>query len=192
MNACAKKRKLIVELAMEALEPREARALRAHLESCAGCREYLAEISKLSARLKVAESGSDVEAPEAFHQRVMRVIREEEARSWWGVMATTLRGGRLSWRVAVPGVGGLAVAMVLLLILVLRPSSPPTASAPSPALVSQELEDELPPSVANYRVAANRSLDHLDEVLTQQANRRVSTRQVYTASVLALDVKLAD
>ena len=192
MNVCAKKQKLIVELAMEALEPGQARELRAHIENCTGCREYLAEISSLNARLRVVATGTDIEASEAFHQRVMRTVREEEAQPWWGAMASSLRAAQLSWRVAVPALGGVAVVIAALLLLAPRPGAPPPAPVPSQARLSPRLEGELPPSVANYRIAANRSLDQLDELLTQQANRRESARPIYTASVLAMDAKLRD
>lgn len=192
MKACMHKRKLIVGLAFDALEADQARELRRHIESCTECRDYLAEISRLNSQLRVAEGEPGIEATEAFHQRVMRAVRAEETRSWWSAIATYPGGMRFSWRVGVPGLGALAVALVMWLTLAPHPNGRLEVSMPSPAPSSPEPDAVLPPSVANYRVAANRSLEQLDELLNQQANRRVSTRQVYTASVAALDTRLPD
>ena len=54
MKPCRKYRKQVVWLAAAALADGEARALRAHLETCAGCRAYLAEISHVTERLAAA------------------------------------------------------------------------------------------------------------------------------------------
>jgi len=192
MKVCTDKRKLIVELALEALEPGQALALRKHVESCAGCREYLAEISRLKTRLHVAAEENAVEASAAFHDRVLQALRGETAPSGWAAVVVWLQETRLSWRVAWAGLGGLAVAIAALLLLVEHPGGPSTASAPAATPVSPALGAELPPSVANYRNVADRSLDQLDELLTQQANRRVSARPIYRVSMLTEDARLAD
>lgn len=187
MKTCGKKRKLIVELALGALEPDEAHALETHIESCAECRDYLAEVSGLSAKLRAARNETGIETSEAFHQRVMRAIRKEEELSWWATMTNALRAARPGWRAAMAGLGGLALVVAALLWLAPRPTVPPPGPAASLARLSSVLEEELPPSVANYRIAANRSLEQLDELLTQQANRRVSAKPVYTASAKLSD-----
>ena len=51
MKPCAQNRKLIAWLASNALDARQTRQLQAHLETCEGCRRYLAEISNVTERL---------------------------------------------------------------------------------------------------------------------------------------------
>jgi anti-sigma factor RsiW len=192
MKVCTKKRKRIVELALDALESGPAQELQKHLESCAGCREYLAELSRLNNRLHVAGEGDSSEASDAFHERVMRALRDETAPSGYAAVVAWLQEARLVWRVAVAGLGGLAVAIAAWLVLAGHPGAPSTASAPAPTPVSHELGAELPPSVANYRIAANRSLEQLDDLLTQQANRHESTRLIYTASAFGTGPRFSD
>jgi len=48
MKPCAQNRKLIVWLSLNVLDASQARQLRAHLETCEGCRRYLAEISNVT------------------------------------------------------------------------------------------------------------------------------------------------
>ena len=192
MNACKDRQRLILEFALGTLPPAEAQALQAHLESCAGCREYLAEVSRLGARLRGSAQRSDIEATEAFHQRVMRAVRNAEARPKWEVIAGVLRVGPMNWRWAASGLGGLAVLVAVVLLLFLRPSETQHASTPASGRHNQESAKELPPSVANYRIAANRSLEQLDELLTQQANKRGTSRQTFTASVPAANSNLPD
>ena len=192
MNACKAKRKLIMELALEALGPAEERALRAHLESCSGCRDYLSELLSLSARLRLGQTPSDIDATEAFHENVMRAVRGVR-NAERGVQNADYGVSRwpFSWRVAAPVVGGL-VAVLVMVLLLLRPVPPPQAPVPSQGQASWSLEATLPPSVANYRIAANRSLDQLDELLTRQAKRRRAEAPVFTASVLAANGKLSE
>ncbi len=192
MKVCTDRKKLIVELALGALEPKQALALRTHLESCAGCREYLAEISQMNSRLRVASEGSAAEASDAFHERVMRVIRQRREPSGRAAVAAWLREAQLGWRLAGAGLAGLALAMAAWLAVEGRPGGPTTASAPAPVPQAPALSAELPPSVANYRMAANRSLEELDDLLTQQAKRHVATRVIYTASTLGTNPGLSD
>ena len=50
MNPCANQRHLIAALALAMLEAQPARELRAHLETCEGCRGYLAELAEVTKR----------------------------------------------------------------------------------------------------------------------------------------------
>jgi hypothetical protein len=40
------------------------------------------------------------------------------------------------------------------------------------------------PTISNYQMVANRSLEKLDELLTRQGNRNPSPSPIYTASTL--------
>ncbi len=83
MKPCSRNRKLIAWLALDALEAEQARNLRAHLETCEACRCYLEEVSAVRARLAAAEPRMDIQASEAFHQKVLRRLRAEESEPVW-------------------------------------------------------------------------------------------------------------
>ena len=185
MKPCSKNRKFIAWLAVGALEARQAQDLRAHLECCAGCRRYLEEISCVTERLAAAEVGPDLQASESFHRRVVGALRAETSESIRDTLAARLRGTLLAWRVAVPVIGAAAVVIALWMDWVWRPGLAPH---PQPKVQIVRLPDatrDLPPTVANYQRVANRSLEELDELLTRQGNRNLSSARLYTASDLA-------
>jgi hypothetical protein len=185
MNPCAENRKLIAWLAVNALEVREEQCLRAHLETCEGCRGYLAEISNVTEKLSAAAITSDIRASEAFHQKLTRRLRAETPASVWETLAAQIRGTGLNWRVAVPALGALAVMLVALFVSV-RPSGisvPPTPQIQ--AVLTPVGNHEIAPTLYNYQSVANRSLQNLDELLNRQANRNPSRTPIYTAAVLS-------
>src|SRR2546427_135224 len=69
MKHCSNNRKFIAWLAMDALDDRRTQALRAHLETCEGCRRYLAEIPNVAEKLGATATPPDIQAAESFHQR---------------------------------------------------------------------------------------------------------------------------
>lgn len=184
MKPCSKNRKLIAWLAVEALEARQAQDLRAHLESCEGCCRYLEEISIVTERLAAAETGPDIQASESFHRRVVGALRAEASESIVEIIAARLRGFLLAWRVAVPVIGAAVVVIAVLAVFMWRPG---VAPQPQPIVQAGRVPDspsDLPPSVANYQMVANRSLEQLDELLTRQGSRNLSPARLYTASDL--------
>jgi len=188
MRPCAKDRKRIAWLALGALDAQQARALRAHIETCEGCRRYLEETSEVTRALKEAQARTDIGASESFHRAVARAIRAEESRSVWEAVTAPFRGARLRWRAALPALGAMAVAIAALGLLVSRfgTGNVPSPAPPSVRAVSAPgLNSELPPTLANYQLVANHSLEDLDELLTRQANRRHSPAPIYRASTFA-------
>ena len=190
MKPCAKNRKRIAWLALDALDPEQARELRAHIGGCEGCRRCLEEITKMIGGLKQARVSTEIEPSESFHRSVARAIRAEEPRSLWETIATPSQATPLRWRAALPALCALTVALVVLSVLGSRfrtgnlpsptPSSAGTVSAPG-------LNSDLPPTIANYRRAANQSLDALDDLLARQADRPAgSPPPICTASTFAL------
>ncbi len=97
---CAKYRKPLALLAVGALEDQETGNLRAHVAGCAGCREYLAQMERLTDRLRAAEPASGPEPSLYLHRRVRQKLHEPEAKQMF------------QWRLAVSAA---AVAAVLLL-----------------------------------------------------------------------------
>jgi anti-sigma factor RsiW len=185
MKPCAQNRKLIAWLASNALDARQTRQLQAHLETCEGCRRYLAEISNVTERLAVAETTPDIQASESFHRKVAGKLRAAKPDSIGEIMAAYFRGTILNWRVALPAIAALVVVGVIVATWRQPPvvSSSPQAGTQTAAVVA---DDDLAPTIANYQRVANQSLDKLDALLTRQGNRALPSMPIYTASTLGL------
>src|SRR3989441_4718283 len=119
MKPCSKNRKRIAWLALDALDVRQARDLRVHLETCAGCRRYLEEISNVTQRLIAAETRPDIQASESFHQSVVGALGAEE--TGWQTLVAHLRGTLLNWRMALTVVGATVLVIAALTAIVWRP-----------------------------------------------------------------------
>ena len=144
--------------------------------------------------LKEAQTRTELDASESFHRKVARAIRAQESWSLREAVAAPFRGTPLKWRATLPVLGAMALAMVVLSVLVSRVrtgSIPSPATSPARGVSASGLNSELPPTLANYRLVANRSLENLDELLTRQANRKRSPVPIYRASTFAL-ADLAD
>jgi hypothetical protein len=186
MKPCAQNRKLIAWLASNALDARQTRQLQAHLETCEGCRRYLAEISSVTEMLVATESNPDVQASESFHRKLAGRLRTAKPNSIGEILAAYFRGTLLNWRVAVPAVTALALIGVTVVIWRQPPvvSSSPRAGTQTAAV--PEADNDLAPTIANYQRVANQSLDKLDALLTRQGNRPLPSMPIYTASTLGL------
>jgi len=185
MKPCSNNRKLIAWLAVDALDDRQTRSLRAHLETCEGCRRYLAEISNVAQKLSAAAAPPDIHAAASFHQRVLGALRAQETASAWETLVAGLRATLLTWRVVLPTVGATALAIVALSIFARRPVVPVPAPTFAQAVLTPNAKRNLDPTIANYHTVANRSLEQLDELLIRQGNRNPSPTPLYTASPLS-------
>jgi hypothetical protein len=184
MKPCARNRKLIAWLALDALPARKAAALRKHLARCEGCHRYWEEVSSVMEGLAATAPCPELEASEHFHRRLTAKLRAVESSSGLEDLAAWLRGSMPSWRVALPA---LALALSALLAVVASRQHP--AVAPSrPLAVETALNSasgsDLAPTLANYRMVANQSLENLSELLTRQGNRPLPPAPVYTVSGL--------
>ena len=185
MKPCSRNRKPLAWLALGELETSKAAALRAHMQTCDGCRHYLAEISAVTEKLAAAEKTPDLQASEAFHRRLVTRLGAEQSGSVWRTLAAPIRAARLNWRVALPMVGAAALVIVVLSIQVRQPAAPPPVLTGVPAVLPLDIKSDMPPTIANYQRIASRSLDELDELLTRQGKRRSSPTPNYTASMFA-------
>lgn len=185
MKPCAKNRKLIAWLALGALEARKAAALRDHLACCAGCRRYWEETANVTERLAAAAPDSDLEASELFHHQVAEKLQLVESGSVSENLAAWLRRTIPIWRVALPTVAGLVIALLALH----APRHHPALSPPAPPTVqvvpASSSESELAPTIANYQMVASQSLEKLSELLTRQGNKPLPPAPIYTVSGLA-------
>ncbi len=181
MNPCPKNRMPIALLAVDGLEPVEARALRVHLETCAGCRAYASEIAKITADISALERGPELAASAAFHQRVTRALREEAGLSAPQNGSSPARERRFRWYLAAEGV--LAVVLVWAWLGSREtPQERPRGNAP--ATLARGGGVNLDPTLSNYQSAANRSLDSLDDLLARQARQNPPSAPLYTASTV--------
>ena len=187
MKPCAQNRKLITWLALNALNARQTQQLRAHLETCEGCRCYLAEISNVTERLLTAEANPDVQATDSFHRKVVGRLRTAKPDSFADILAAYFRGTLLNWRVALPAIAALVLVGLTFTFARQRPAAPssPTQAAAQIAPES-DADNDLAPTIANYQRVANQSLDKLDAVLTRQGNRALPSMPIYTASTFTL------
>jgi hypothetical protein len=186
MKPCAPNRKLIVWLALNALDARQTQSLRAHLETCAGCRRYLAEISNVTERLAAAEANPEIHASENFHRKTANRLRSVKPDSLGEILAAYFRGAWSNWRVALPVIAALAVVGVTVTIWrqPLKIVSPPPAGRQ--VALASGADNDLPPTIANYQRAANQSWDKLDALLTRQGNQALPATPIYTASTRGL------
>jgi len=158
MKPCSTNRKLIAWLALDALEVQEARDLRAHLETCEGCRRYLEEISHVTERLIATETEPGVQASESFHQRLVGRLRSESG-SFSETVVPRLRALSLNWRVVLPVIG--ATAVVIAALTVFQPRSGVLLPEPTGAQekVAPNVKNDPDPTISNYQVVAKRSLE---------------------------------
>jgi hypothetical protein len=184
MKPCSKNRKQIAWLALDALDARKAAALRDHLALCEGCHRYWEEISGVTTRLAEAQPDSNLEASAFFHHRVSEKLQAAESSSVLENLAALFRGSALNWRMALPAVAALMIA--LLAIVAARPHSTPSRPAPPMDRNASSSGSDLAPTIANYQIVAGQSLEKLDELLIRQGNKPLPPAPIYTASGLVL------
>jgi len=184
MKPCSKNRKLLVWLALGNLDTGRATTLREHVATCEECRCYLDELAKVTTSISGAVVKTDIVATASFHRRVVAAVKAEERRTVWPRIERFLRGTLVNWRVAVPALGGIAVVLMMGLLLISRHQSEvPVPTPPSSQNGSaHNLDADFRPTVANYRMVANQSLEKLDQLLSEQGSKKLPPAPVYTAS----------
>jgi len=184
MTPCGKNRKAIAWLAVGALDARQARELRAHFETCAHCRGYWNEMSRVTEKLAAAEENPQVEAGGAFRQKLAGKLRAAESPLAGNAFSAYLVRMFPGWRIAIPV--GAAVALTALGITVAQryPAVSPGLPMAVIKVESPRLGAEISPTMGNYEMAASESLDKLDELLTRQGGRVTASTPVYTAAML--------
>ena len=177
MKPCTEKQKLIVWLAANALNLHESHQLRLHLETCEGCRRYLAEISNVTEKLVPAEMNPDVQESEHFHRQVAGRLRAAKPDSLGEILVAYFP--RLNWRVALPVMAALTLAGG---VTAFWPQAPKLVAPFPPAAMSAARQNDLAPTLANYQRVANQSFDKLDALLTQQGKQTLPPMPIYTAA----------
>ena len=185
MKPCSNRRKPIALLALNELDDQKAQPLRSHLQSCIGCRQYFEEISTVTGKMAAVESTSEIEASDAFHRSVVVRLRGQESA---GRKIMGLLGNLLNWRVALPAT---AVCVVLIIGLraqrqILNVQPQPPAPMQRQIVSAPDATTGVPPTVGNYQMAADQSLQKFDELLNQEAKEPPPPVPTYTASTLTL------
>ncbi len=173
MKPCRKYERQIVWLAAAALDDGEARRLTAHLETCPGCRTYLAEVSRVTERLTAGMANSEIQTSDRFQRELAARLQLAPRRSFGEILVDCFRAAPLNWRVALPLTAALALAVVTFVHwwqpakVTVPPRVQVQAASSSPA------DADLAPTIGNYQMVASQSLDKLDDLLTRQGRRNL-------------------
>lgn len=184
MKPCPEHRRRIAWLAADALNENDAKQMRDHLNSCAGCRDYFGQVARICQQHDAAaEHAPEILLSPSFHQRLEKRIRRKTAASGWASTSSSVRNWLVGWRIAIPA----GVCALLFLAswqggkrrgaLAPVPTSPPAIAA---VAGSANIEPEA--TYSSYRMAANTSLDALDALLNRQAARESAPSEVLTVS----------
>ena len=166
MKVCANNRKNLALLAIDALDAAEIARLQAHVASCGGCRAYLQEMEQVTENVRVAES-PEIDPSPFLHRRIRNRLLETRPHPVF------------PWRLLVPALAAMAFVMFVL------PRSQKVALPPALSITSVHAID---PTVLNYQMAANQSLEKLDAILTEQGNRALTPVSTYRADSLGNSV----
>ena len=188
MKHCSHKRKTIALLALDEVAGREAEELRSHLQSCEGCRRYFEEISTVTKKIATVEMSFEVEASEAFHREVMARVRGAESKTLRGIA----RGIGQNWRVVLPVTVSAGCAVLLLWVRIQAHVSNvmPKPIAPEATHVvaarAANANADVPPTLGNYQMAANQSLQTFDTLLNREAMKTIPAGPIYTVAELTM------
>jgi hypothetical protein len=97
-------------------------------------------------------------------------------------MVALLRAVLLNRRVVLPLVGATAMVIAVIALFERRPGVRLPATTGNQAALTPSAKKDLEPTISNYQMVANRSLEELDELLTRQGNRNPTPTPLYTAS----------
>ena len=181
MNACTRNKKRITWLVAGALDAEQGQQLQTHFQTCPGCRQYFQELSGMfREHAAAARTLPSVQASDWFHAQLDRRILASAPHSTVSSVMEELRCWASCWRIAA---ATSTIAVVILVALSRSPSPPrdaarPQASAPSPKPIPAQSDDS-EPTLCRYWIAANTSLEALNELLADQAARRLAATEVY-------------
>jgi len=185
MTPCTKNKKLLSLLAIDALDSREAQVLRAHVETCPGCRSYLEDMSNVAGKLTASSAAApEIKASDTFHRRLTRRIESEGQPGIMARMCAFTRSGGLDWRTVALVAGVVLGVLTVMLALEPQRGRRTVPSAVGPIVSTARPVEDLVPTFGSYRMLANRSLDALDQELTKEGKVGSAGAPTYTASSL--------
>jgi anti-sigma-K factor RskA len=184
MKPCPKNRERIALLALDALEIQSRRELRAHLDTCSGCRCYLEEVSIVAGKLRAAETEMEARPSPSFHRNLVAALATAESHSAARTLLVQVRSF-WNWRLALTAAAAAALAISAWLVVVRRVEVPLPSSLAVHAIVKPESQPVLAPTFSNYEMAAHQSLDKLDALLTEQGQINPPPSLAYTVARLS-------
>jgi hypothetical protein len=181
MNPCARRKKNLALLAAGVLETAERQPLQQHLLECPNCLQYWEEISNVCNEHSMAtEREQPLEASDEFHRRLVHQIQTYESAPQPGGLFRVFNWLISSrWKIAFS-----TAAVALLVVVQFRPKTETVESISSvakPKVVKVARADRLPSFLA-YRLAANKSLEALDDLLARDASKSSGSYGAITAS----------
>ncbi|HEY0455429.1 MAG TPA: hypothetical protein VGE41_03590 [Verrucomicrobiae bacterium] len=185
MTTCSKHRPGLALLASGESAGETEAELRAHIASCAECRQYFAELSNLTRELREAPAHNELLTSEKFHRNLMQAIRAEASSPLGKLFRAGFWKSFGTWRVALPALSAAAVLVVAAILLNHSPENGVHFSPGPQAVAMAKPGQEMVPTVSYYELLASRSLEKLDEVLTAQGARNPSPLASYTAASLS-------
>jgi len=183
MNPCAHRKKDLALLAAGVLKTDERHRLEQHLLECPYCRQYWEEISEICNEHSMAmDRVTSLESSDEFHRRLVRQIQTyESAPHLGGLFPIFDRLISSRWKIA------FLTAAVTVLVVVLVQFRPRTeivesiSSIAKPKAVQVARADSQPSFLA-YRLAANKSLEALDDLLARDARKTSGSYGTITAA----------
>lgn len=184
MKPCSQKQ--LALLALNALNPDEARDLQLHVDGCQSCRACLEEFRTLSRTIARIEPLADLPRAPDFHQSILRRLELERPQPLPARISNLLRNFTLPWRTALPLLGASSAAIALLLVLHhQRKPLAPGDSGPQATVALSTAKPDFAPTLSTYQFLANHSPEKLDEALALQASRNPAPAPLYTAATLS-------
>lgn len=188
MKPCPSHRESVALLACGALPLGEADELRRHLHECAGCGEYLRQLSAVcDDHTAAAHHLPDAEVSPRLRGRIAALIRADAD----GRLNDSLFTGFTGWgRIA--GVAALLALLVGSVMVFRKPPPPaPVAGTPAPPPTRTANPPAASVKLITYRLALNRSPEDLDELLSHEAARPAfNPPTVFRVSLARLDTGL--
>jgi anti-sigma factor RsiW len=179
MKPCPEHKQSLALLAAGALDPDCARIIKDHLETCAACRAYAAEMQQVCARVEQGTlPGSQFQPSPGFHSRLKHRIQQVEQRPGLSIPAALL-----SWAVRRQMAFGVVLATVIVTVLWLasRHGEQERADAPTRATPASHADLLEPPvdlartsTLMAYQNAFIESLEKFDTLLDRNTARSAS------------------
>ena len=189
-RACLANRQAIALLAAGDLQGKESERLKSHFATCSGCRQYWQELIQVTGGLASSSLEPEIEPSPGFHNKLMRRLRQEPATAVRRRLPEALTS-LLAWRWQTAAAAFAVIVIILWVVFVaVSPAHNDSTGSRKPysyAGLTQSVkpQSDLSPTLASYEAAASQSLDHLDALLTRQANRPNAGLPVYRASPFA-------
>ena len=160
-----------------ALDIRDAAALREHLATCADCRCYRDEITTVSRTLSAATPASNLEPSASFYHGLSSKLVPFESTSGLADLFGQVLTSIWAWRLVLSGA---ALFIVISTLLVFQHPAPSSSARHSPSQAASEADP--PPTIASYQIAASQSLEKFSDLLRREGEKPLPPIPPYSIS----------